>query len=41
MSLVEILGHPADAFTAYDCMNRSNIMESYFLLGTRACHGWE
>jgi hypothetical protein len=36
LSLVLLLcfvGHPAEGFTAYDCSNRSNIVEAYSLLG--------
>ncbi len=32
LCLVRIQGGPADGFTAYDCSNRSNIVESYSLL---------
>jgi hypothetical protein len=34
---VELMGYPADAFTAYDCTNRSNIVESYSLLEPDTC----
>jgi hypothetical protein len=37
MSLIGILGSLAYAFTAYDCTNRSNIVESYSLLDLDAC----
>jgi hypothetical protein len=30
-------GGPASAFTAYDCSNRSNVVESYSLLEPDAC----
>jgi hypothetical protein len=30
-------GHPAEGFTAYDCSNRSNIVEAYSLLEPDAC----
>jgi hypothetical protein len=32
-----ISGHPAEGFTAYDCSNRSNIVEAYSLLEPDAC----
>jgi hypothetical protein len=32
ISLIGMLGHPAEAFMAYDCTNRSNIVEYYSLL---------
>jgi hypothetical protein len=32
-----LLGGPVKAFTAYDCSNRSNIIESYSLLELDAC----
>jgi hypothetical protein len=31
------MGGPVNAFTAYDCSNRSNIIESYSLLEPDAC----
>jgi hypothetical protein len=30
-------GHPAEGFTAYDCSNRSNIVEAYSLLEPDTC----
>jgi hypothetical protein len=30
-------GHPVEGFTAYDCSNRSNIVEAYSLLEPDAC----
>jgi hypothetical protein len=30
-------GSPAEAFTAYDCTNRSNVVEAYLLLEPDAC----
>jgi hypothetical protein len=38
LGLVGPMGHSTDAFTAYDCTNRSNIVESYFLLAQCLCH---
>jgi hypothetical protein len=32
-----ISGHPVEGFTAYDCSNRSNIVEAYSLLEPDAC----
>ncbi len=37
MSLIGILGSPDYAFTAYDCTNKSNIVESYSPLDLDAC----
>ncbi len=37
LMLMCISGHPAEGFTAYDCSNRSNIVESYSLLEPDAC----
>jgi hypothetical protein len=37
LCLVGMQGGLADAFTAYDCSNRSNIVESYSLLERDAC----
>jgi hypothetical protein len=37
MLLLCISGHPAEEFTAYDCSNRSNIVEAYLLLEPDAC----
>jgi hypothetical protein len=37
LMLLCISGHPAEGFTAYDCSNRSNIVESYSLLEPDAC----
>jgi hypothetical protein len=37
MLLLCISGHPAEGFTAYDCSNRSNIVEAYSLLEPDAC----
>jgi hypothetical protein len=31
------MGGQAEAFTTYDCLNRSNIIESYSLLEPDAC----
>jgi hypothetical protein len=30
-------GEPAQAFTAYDCSNRSNIVKSYLMLEPETC----
>ncbi len=35
--LLCIAGHPSEGFTAYDCSNRSNIVEAYLLLEPDAC----
>jgi hypothetical protein len=35
--LLCIRGQPAEGFTAYDCSNRSNIVEAYSLLEPDAC----
>jgi hypothetical protein len=32
LAIVCLIGGPASAFTAYDCFNRSNVIESYSLL---------
>jgi hypothetical protein len=32
LMLLCVSGHPVEGFTAYDCSNRSNIVESYSLL---------
>ncbi len=40
LGLVGMLGGPVEAFTAYDCSNRSNIVYSYSLLETDACQFW-
>jgi hypothetical protein len=37
MLLLCISGHPAEGFTAYNCSNRSNIVEAYSLLEPDAC----
>jgi hypothetical protein len=37
LMLLCISGHPAEGFTAYDCSNRSNIVEAYSLLEPDAC----
>jgi hypothetical protein len=37
LMLLCISGHPAEGFTAYDCSNRSNIVESSSLLEPDAC----
>ncbi len=37
LMLLCISGHPAAGFTAYDCSNRSNIVESYSLLEPDVC----
>jgi hypothetical protein len=37
LGLVGMLGGPAKAFMAYDCSNRSNIVDSYSLLEPDAC----
>ncbi len=37
LMLLCISGHPAEGFTAYDCSNRNNIVESYSLLEPDAC----
>ncbi len=37
MRLVSMLGSPVEAFTAYDCMNSCNIVESYSLLKPDIC----
>ncbi len=37
MIVLCLVGGQADAFTAYDCSNRSNIVESYSLLEPDAC----
>jgi hypothetical protein len=37
MGLVSLLGHLASTFRAYDCTNRSNIVELYSLLKPDAC----
>ncbi len=35
--LVCLGGRPAEGFTAYDCSNRSNVVEAYSLLEPNAC----
>jgi hypothetical protein len=35
--LLCVAGHPTKGFTAYDCSNRSNIVEAYSLLEPDAC----
>jgi hypothetical protein len=35
--LMCLAGHPAKGFTAYDCSNRSNVVEAYSLLEPDAC----
>ncbi len=37
LTLICLLGGQASAFTAYDCSNRSNVIESYSLLEPDAC----
>jgi hypothetical protein len=37
MLILCISGHPAEGFTAYDCSNRSNVVEAYSLLEPDAC----
>jgi hypothetical protein len=37
LMLLCISGHPAEWFTAYDCSNRSNVVEAYSLLEPDAC----
>jgi hypothetical protein len=37
LCLVGMQGGPVDAFTAYDCWNWSNIVESYSLLEPDVC----
>jgi hypothetical protein len=36
-ALAYLVGGPAEAFTAYDCTNRSNVVEAYSLLEPDAC----
>jgi hypothetical protein len=36
-ALAYLAGNPAEAFTAYDCTNRSNVVEAYSLLEPEAC----
>jgi hypothetical protein len=36
-ALTYLAGRPAEAFTAYDCTNRSNVVEAYSLLEPDAC----
>ncbi len=37
LGIVGLSSGPAEAFTAYDCSNRSNIVESFSLLEPDAC----
>ncbi len=37
MTIACLVGGPVAAFTAYDCSNRSNVVESYSLLEPDAC----
>jgi hypothetical protein len=37
MTIACLVGNPVAAFTAYDCSNRSNVVESYSLLEPDAC----
>jgi hypothetical protein len=37
MTILCLIGGQASAFTAYDCSNKSNIIESYSLLEPDAC----
>jgi hypothetical protein len=37
MTIACLVGDPVAAFTAYDCSNRSNVVESYSLLEPDAC----
>jgi hypothetical protein len=37
LAIMCLMGGPVNAFTAYDCSNRSNIIESYSLLEPDAC----
>jgi hypothetical protein len=37
MLLLCFAGHPAEGFTAYDCSNRSNVVEAYSLLEPDTC----
>ncbi len=37
LTIVCLMGGPASAFTAYDCSNRSNVIESYSFLEPDAC----
>jgi hypothetical protein len=37
LTIMGLLGVQASAFTAYDCSNRSNVIESYLLLEPDAC----
>jgi hypothetical protein len=37
LAIMCLMGGPVKAFTAYDCSNRSNIIESYSLLEPDAC----
>ncbi len=37
LAIICLMESPIKAFTAYDCSNRSNIIESYLLLEPDAC----